>query len=80
MHASQDMACREILQLLPGLDEEAAVRDADRDAPPISQPHKEAREPGFAMYGKQVEVVVEARIATAQGAVLPQVCPCSSKP
>lgn len=52
------------------MNEEAAVWDADRDAPPISQPDEEAREPGLAVNGQQIEIVMEAGIAAANGAVL----------
>lgn len=79
MHACLNMTCSEVLQLLASLDEEAAVWDADRDAPPVSQPDEEAREPGLAVDGQQIEVVMEASIAAAEDAVLAQICPCSTK-
>ena len=70
------MAGSEPLQLLAGLDEEAAVGDAHGDAAAVPQPDEQAREAGLAVDGQQVEVVVVAGVAAAQLAVLAEVRSC----
>ena len=70
VHASVDVAIGEPLDLLAGLDEETAVRDADGHAAPILQPHGQAREARLAVDGQKVQVIVVPCIAR----------PCSTMP
>jgi hypothetical protein len=49
VHASHNVAARQPLQLAARLDEEAAVGDAHRHAPPVAQPDEQAREPALAV-------------------------------
>ena len=63
MHAPMDEAIGEPLNLLPGLDEQAAVGDADGHAPAVLQPHRQPREARLAVDRQKVEVVVVACVA-----------------
>ena len=63
MHPPMYEAIGEPLNLLSGLDEEAAVRDADGHAPAILKPHRQPWEARLAVDGEEVEVIVVARVA-----------------
>ena len=76
MHASLDVAACEPFQLLASLEQQAARRDFDSNAPAITQPHKQARKAGSAMYGQEVEVIVIASIAHIECVMSLQVSAC----
>jgi hypothetical protein len=61
MKAREDVSPREMLHLLPRLHEEAALRDAYHDPPPVTQPDEEARVARPPVDRQEVQVVVEAR-------------------
>ena len=65
MHATADVAVGQPLNLLPGLDEQAAVGDADRHAAAVLQPHRQAGEARLAMDGQKVQVIVVPGIASS---------------
>ena len=57
VHAGPDVAAGEPLQLLAGLQQQAAPRDGHRHAPPVAQPHMQAGEARLAVDGQAVEVL-----------------------
>ena len=78
MHAGPYVPCSQPLQLLPGLQQQAALGDGHRHPPPVAQPHEQPREAGLAVDGQKVEVVVEACNAGAGLAVRVQIAACTS--
>ena len=77
MHAGADVPAREPLQLLAGLQQQAAGRDANRQAAPVLQPHRQAREAALAVRRQEVQVVVPARQHRAALPVRAQVGACT---
>ena len=63
MHATADVAIGQPLNLLPGLDEQAAVGDADWHAAAVLQPHCQTGKARLAVDGQKVQVIVVAGIA-----------------
>ena len=68
MHATADMAIGQPLNLLAGLDEQAAIGDADRHAAAVLQPHRQAGEARLAVDGQEIQIIVVAGIACSQRA------------
>ena len=77
MHACPHMAGSQPLQLLASLQQQAPRGYLDGQPSAVPQPDEEPREARLAVDGEEVEVIVEARDAGANPAILLQVATCS---
>eukprot|EP00639_Heterosigma_akashiwo_P035309 CAMPEP_0194734212 /NCGR_PEP_ID=MMETSP0296-20130528/68657_2 /TAXON_ID=39354 /ORGANISM="Heterosigma akashiwo, Strain CCMP2393" /LENGTH=197 /DNA_ID=CAMNT_0039642911 /DNA_START=1 /DNA_END=591 /DNA_ORIENTATION=- len=60
VEAGEEVAPRERLGLAAGLHQQALPRHGHLHPPAVAQPHRQPREPGTAVHGEEVQVVVEA--------------------